>query len=105
MRAQQIKAVRTLAQSLEVNFDRPIDDRALHGCGLPEFNGPVYVTLQVVVYFVRYQCAGVFSRTYWDENEWESLVGILRRKVQVCPIDIPTAFQFAGAGIDLSCFE
>jgi hypothetical protein len=61
-----------------------VDDSILIGCGLPDFNYPVYVTVEMVAKLVRWQCCGIFSNsTIVDSQELDNMAHIARRKFQI----------------------
>jgi len=61
-----------------------IDDSILYGCGLSEFNYPVYVTLETVAKIVRWQCCSIFSNsTIADSHELDNMAHIAKKKFQI----------------------
>ena len=76
MKASQFAQAASLAKS-EADFSA-IDDSAMYGCALSEFAFPVFVTIEQVAKFIRYQALQLDGK--FDAEELASLAGIFRRK-------------------------
>lgn len=82
MTKDEFKAAFELAHNDGIPWNT-IDDSVVHGCALPEFRGPVNITLLVVARFIRYQCQYIFRKTggdRWDTNELDNIAVIARKK-------------------------
>ena len=77
MTRNQFASAVTLARDYSRDFSA-IDDSPLFGCGLPGFK-PVFVTLEQVAKFVRWQCAFINGNGF-DGESLAECAGIARAK-------------------------
>jgi hypothetical protein len=77
MTRNQFASAVTLARDYSRDFSA-IDDSSLFGCGLPGFK-PVFVTVEQVAKFVRWQCAFINGNGF-DGEALQECADIARAK-------------------------
>lgn len=82
MNATQFSMAMEIAQDknftyIDGNGKWTVDCSAFDGCGLPEFDGPIYVTLEQVAAFVKYQAMQMNGE--WNAIELQNIAVIGRK--------------------------
>lgn len=78
MTRNQFASAVTLARDYSRDFST-VDDSPLYGCGLPDFK-PVFVTVEQVAKFVRWQCAYIYGASGFDSEALAECADIARTK-------------------------